>query len=456
MAFFISAESIRKNSKFSLMTKTSNMRIFIASVCIFLFYHFSSAQTSGSPSRPVKAIIAGRLIDPLAGKVLEHVTILIDHDTVSRIGKDIPAPDSAQVIDLSAYTVLPGLIDCHTHVTGQPSGDYYADIFRKMPVDDAVMAPTYALRTLVAGFTSCRDVGARGLVDVALRNAINRGDIPGPRMFVATLFIGSTGSHGDLNGFSPYLSWTDGPKELSGVANGVEGVRQQVRFNVKYGADVIKFGASAGVLTEEESVGAPQYTQEEMNAIVDEARLWGRKACAHAHGTVAIKMAVKAGVASIEHGSMLDDEAIRLMKERGTYLVADIYNDDYILSEYARLGFPQKIIDKERQVGRVQRESFRKAALAGVKIAFGTDAGVYPHGWNARQFFYMEKFGLTPMQAIQAATSNAADLIGNTRIGSIRVGGFADIIAVKEDPLKDIKALEKVDFVMKGGEVYKK
>jgi imidazolonepropionase-like amidohydrolase len=403
----------------------------------------------------VKAIKAGRLIDPVAGKVLEHVIILIDHDTVSGLGTDLKVPDSAQIIDLSAFTVLPGLIDCHTHLTSQPSGDYYSDIFRMTPVDDAVMAPTYALRTLKAGFTSCRDVGSRGLVDVALRNAINRGDIPGPRMFVATLFIGSTGSHGDLNGFSPYLAWTDGPKELSGVANGVEGVRQQVRFNIKYGADVIKFGASAGVLTEEESVGAPQYTQEEMNAIVDEAHLWGRKACAHAHGTVAIKMAVRAGVSSVEHGSMLDDEAIRMMKEKGTYLVADIYNDDYILSEYGRLGFPQKIIDKEKQVGRTQRESFRKAAQAGVKIAFGTDAGVYPHGWNARQFYYMVKFGLTPMQAIQAATSNAADLIGNTRIGSIRPGGFADIIAVKADPLKDIKALENVDFVMKGGEVYR-
>jgi imidazolonepropionase-like amidohydrolase len=433
------------------------MRKLLACACalqLLLQSAFAQSTASSTSSRVVKAIIAGRLIDPLDGKVLEHVTILIDHDTIIAVGKDLHVPDSAQTIDLSAYTVLPGLIDCHTHLTGQPSGDYYADIFRKTPVDNAVIAPTYALRTLKAGFTSCRDVGAPGLVDVALRNAINRGDIPGPRMFVATLFIGSTGSHGDLNGFSPYLAWTDGPKELTGVANGVDGVRQQVRFNVKYGADVIKFGASAGVLTEEESVGAPQYTQEEMNAIVDEAHLWGRKACAHAHGTVAIKMAVRAGVSSVEHGSMLDDEAIRMMKEKGTYLVADIYNDDYILSEYARLGFPQKIIDKERQVGRTQRESFHKAVQAGVKIAFGTDAGVYPHGWNARQFYYMVKFGLTPMQAIQAATSNAADLIGNTKIGSIRSGGFADIIAVKEDPLKDIKALEKIDFVMKGGELY--
>jgi imidazolonepropionase-like amidohydrolase len=341
-------------------------------------------------------------------------------------------------------------------LTSQPSGDYYADIFRNMPVDDAVTSPMRALKTLIAGFTTCRDVGSRGLVDVALRNAINRGDIQGPRLFVATLFIGSTGSHGDLNGFSPYLTWTDGPKELSGVANGVDGVRQQVRFNVKYGADVIKFGASAGVLSEEESVGAPQYTQEEMNAIVDEAHLWGKKACAHAHGTEAIKMAVKAGVSSVEHGSMLDDEAIRMMKERGTYLVADIYNDDYIRTEYARLGFPQKIIEKGKLVGQVQRESFQKAVTAGVKIAFGTDAGVYPHGWNAKQFFYMVKYGLTPMQAIQAATVNAADLIGNPHIGQLKPGAFADVIAVKSDPLHDIRALESVAFVMKGGAVYKR
>jgi len=419
--------------------------LFLLLLCPFLL----SAQTK------ITVIKAGKLLDTENGKVLENQMILIENDTIKQVASKINIPADAIVIDLSKAFVLPGLIDCHTHITGQPSGDYYGDIFRKTPVDYAITAHIYAKRTLEAGFTTCRDVGAPGFVDVALRNAINSGDVEGPRLLVATLFIGSTGSHGDLNGFSPYLDWRF-PKEMSGVANGVDELRKQVRYNVKYGADVIKFGASAGVLTEEESVGAPQFTQEEMNAIVDEAKMWGRKACAHAHGAEAIKMAVKAGVASIEHGSLIDDEGIQLMKQHGTYLVADIYNDDYILSEYAKLGFPEKIINKEKMVGKLQRENFAKAVKAGVKVAFGTDAGVYPHGWNGKQFYYMVKYGLTPVQAIQAATINAADLLGwKDKVGSITAGKYADIVAVQNSPLDDIKVLENVSFVMKGGVVYK-
>lgn len=417
---------------------------------MMLFFALSCFAQNDS----VKVVKAGRFLDVAKGVVLTNQVIIIDHDTIKAVGSNLAIPAGAKVIDLSNAIVLPGLIDCHTHLTSDPGGNYYDNIFRKTPIDYAIVAHIFAKRTLEAGFTTCRDVGSDAFMDVALRDAINRGDIPGPRICAATFFIGSTGSHGDLNGFSPYLKF-EGSKQMHGVADGVDEVRAQVRFNIKYGADVIKFGASAGVLTEEESVGAPQYTQEEMNAIVDEAHLWGRKVCAHAHGTLAIKMAVKAGVSSIEHGSLLDDEAIQMMKDHGTYLDADIYNDDYILSEYAKFGTPQKIIDKEKLVGKAQRLSFQRAVKAGVKITFGTDAGVYPHGWNARQFKYMVKFGLTPMQAIQAATYNAFDLLGWKKVGSIAPGKYADLIAVTNDPLADITTLEHVQFVMKGGQVYK-
>ena len=423
-------------------------KLFLAASCCLIFIA-ASAQTK-------KTIIkAGKLIDTENGRVLTNQIIYIENDTIKAVGNNISIPKDATIIDLSKATVLPGLIDCHTHITGQPTGDYYGDLFRRTPVDDAITAHIFAKRTLDAGFTTCRDLGARGFVDVALRNAINNKEIPGPRLLVCTFFIGSTGSHGDMNGFSPYLNF-EGSKQMSGVANGVDEIRKQVRYNVKYGADVIKFGASAGVLSEEESVGAPQFTQEEMNAIVDEAKMWGKKTAAHAHGSEAIKMAVKAGVASIEHGSLIDAEGMELMKQHGTYLVADIYNDDYILSEYTKLGFPEKILNKERSVGKLQRENFAKAVKAGVKIAYGTDAGVYPHGGNGKQFFYMVKFGLTPMQSIQAATINAADLLGwKDKVGSVTAGKWADLIAVSNNPIDNVTVLENVQFVMKGGVVYK-
>jgi imidazolonepropionase-like amidohydrolase len=424
-------------------------KLVLSIVIIFAFADLALAQHT------FKAIKAGTFIDVVNGTALKNQTILIDNDTIIAVGPSIAIPADAEIIDLSNATVLPGLIDCHTHITSQPSDDYYADIFRTTPVDMAIVAHIYAKRTLEAGFTTCRDVGASAFVDVALRNAINRGDVEGPRLQVATFFIGSTGSHGDLNGFSPYLDWKM-PEHMSGVADGVEGVREQVRYNIKYGADVIKFGASAGVLSEEESVGAPQYTQEEMNAIVDEAKLWGRKACAHAHGTEAIKMAIKAGVASVEHGSILDDECIQLMKQKGTYYDATLFVGDYVVKEFAKKGYPEKILNKARMITPVVAGSFTKAVKAGVKISFGTDAGVFPHGLNAHQFAYMVRYGQTPMQAIQSATVNAADLLGwNKKIGSIEKGKFADIIAVDTNPLDNISALENVAFVMKGGVVYK-
>ena len=413
-----------------------------------------SAQADSAP-RPSVLVRAGRLIAVRTGAVLTNQAILIEGDRIKEIGAAdavaAHAPREARVIDLRNATVLPGLIDCHTHITSDP-GDYYKQLFRMSAIDEAVRAHLYAKRTLDAGFTTVRNVGAGEFIDVALRNAINEGAIPGPRMLVSTMPLSATGGHGDVNGMSPYLRF----EGFSGIANGVEQIREKIRFEVKYGADLIKVLASAGVLSEEESVGAPQYTQEELNAVVEEAAMWGRKVAAHAHGAEAIKRATRAGVASIEHGSLIDDEGIRLMKEHGTYLVADIYNDDYIIAEYTRLGFPPKIIEKERLVGRQQRENFKKAVQAGVKIAFGTDAGVYPHGWNAKQFAHMVRWGTTPLQAIQAATVNAADLIGwADRVGALEPGKFADVIGVAGDPLQDVTVLEHVGFVMKGGQVVK-
>jgi imidazolonepropionase-like amidohydrolase len=409
----------------------------------------ATAAETTAVAKPTVLIRTGRLVDTASGTVRAGQDVLVEGNRIKAVGTGLAVPPGAQVIDLRDKTVLPGFIDCHTHITSQPE-NYYADQFRKSPIDVAVSAHLYARRTLLAGFTSVREAGAGEYIDVALAKAIDAGKIAGPRIHAAGLAIGATGGHGDLNGFSPYLRF----EQMTNVADGVDEIRKLVRRNIKFGADHIKMIATAGVLSEEESVGAPQFSLEEMKTLVDEAAMWHKKVMAHAHGTEGIKRAITAGVASIEHGSFLDEEAVRMLKEHGTFLVADVYNDDYILAEYARLGYPESILEKERKVGRTQRESFKKAALAGVKMAYGTDAGVYPHGGNAKQFRHMVEWGLSPMQAIQSATTNAAELIGTATVGVIAPGRFADLVAVDGDPLGDVTRLETMAFVMKDGVVY--
>jgi imidazolonepropionase-like amidohydrolase len=309
-----------------------------------------------------------------------------------------------------------------------------------------------ARNTLDAGFTTCRDVGAGEFVDVALRQAIASGKVVGPRLFVAGHILSVTGGHGDLSGFSPYLHFDN----FNGVVDGVDEIRKKIRWQVKNGVDLTKFCATAGVLSEEESVGAAQFTFEEMQAIVQESARWGRKVAAHAHGAEGIKLAVKAGVTSIEHGSLIDEEGVALMKERGTYLVPTVYVGYFVEEHGKQMKLPARLIEKAHQINVQKRECLTRAIKAGVKIAYGTDAAVFPHGQNAADFRYLVEFGMTPMQAIQTATIHAADLLGQrSKIGELAADRFADVIAVSSDPLKDVTVLERVEFVMKGGVVYK-
>ncbi len=404
------------------------------------------------PAEKVLLLKAEHLVDVKAGRVLGRQAVLIKGDRIVKVGPadQITAPAGAEVVDLGAATLLPGLIDCHVHLTSDPEDAGLKGLTISVP-REALKGAKNARRTLQAGFTTVRNVGASGFSDVALRDAINAGDVPGPRMIVSGPALGSTGGHCDENLLAPKFNY-----HAESVADGVPAVLTKVREVIKYGAGVIKFCASGGVFSKGDLPGTTQYSMEEMRALVQEAHRQGRKVAAHAHGTEAIIDATKAGVDSIEHGSLIDDEGIRVMKEHGTYLVSDVYNDDFILGQGKKYGFTEEMLEKERSLGQKQRDGFRKAALAGVKIAFGTDAGVYPHGWNAKQFPIMVKYGLTPPQAIRSATVNAADLLGwSDRVGSIEPGKFADLIAVDADPLADITSLEHVKFVMKGGEVIK-
>lgn len=396
------------------------------------------------------ALQCGKLLDVSKAELISDAVILVDGPMVGAVGPGVTIPPGAIRVDLSNTTCMPGLMDVHDHLTIDPSHVGYEGLGISVP-RSTVTGVKNARLTLRAGFTTVRNVGASGYSDVALRDGINAGEIEGPRLFVSGPAIGITGGHCDNNLLAPEFNFHE-----PSVADGPWAARAKVREVIKYGADLIKICASGGVLSKGDQPGAPQYTLEEMTAIAEEAHKLGRKVAAHAHGTQSIKDAIRAGIDSIEHSSLIDDEGIALAKQRGTFLVFDIYNDDYILAEGAKVGMLPESIEKERQIGKLQRANFRKAYLAGARMAFGTDGGVYPHGDNWKQFATMVEFGMKPIEAIRASTTEAAALIGiDKKTGVIEAQRFADVIAVEGDPLKDISAMGRVKFVMKEGKIYR-
>jgi imidazolonepropionase-like amidohydrolase len=419
----------------------------------------AAAKTqTAPPTVPITYIRAGHLFDPASGRYVEKATLVVANHRVQSIeGPGFAPPAGAQTIDLSSEYVLPGLIDCHTHLGNRADRYEEVDKFKDTPFDSAIAGVVNARKTLEAGFTTVRDVGSLPFLAVDLRNNINSGFIPGPRIVASGPGISITGGHGDLNNYAPEVTKTLFPEKNDfKIADGPEEVRKVVREQVKYGVDVIKILASGGVLSKGDQPGAPQFSLEELRIAAETAHQAGRKIAAHAHGTQSIKWAIEAGIDSIEHASLVDDEGIAMAKAHGTWFVMDIYDDDYILQQGPKLGMPQELIIKERGVGQLQRDNFRKAHAAGVKMAFGTDAGVYPHGDNARQFHYMVQYGMTPAEAIRAATISAADLLGRSAdVGSLAPGHFADLIALTSDPLQGIEVLEHPDVVVKGGELIK-
>jgi imidazolonepropionase-like amidohydrolase len=428
------------------MKKRIAMQLLISVSALLL----ASAVAQNSQPSPRTIVKAGHLLDVKSGKMLSGQAIVIDGGKIVSVGPagDVKSSAADHVIDLPNATLLPGLIDAHTHLTMNPQDVGYEGLAISVP-RSALAGAKNARLTLEAGFTTVRNVGADGFSDIALRDAVNAGDVPGPRILASGPALGITGGHCDNNMLpSNYHAVGDG------VADGVAEVQHRVRDNIKYGADLIKVCATGGVLSMGDSPQASQYTLEEMKAIVADAHRLGRKVAAHAHGAQGILWASEAGVDSIEHGSYIDDAGIAEMKKNGTYLVPTLYLGDWLLENADAIHIPPFMLAKAKEVLPAARKNIAHAFASGVKVGFGTDSAVYPHGLNGHEFAVMVKLGLTPLQSIQAATINDADLLGwSGKVGTLEAGAWADIIAVDGDPLQDVTTLERVKFVMKGGVV---
>ena len=415
----------------------------------------ATAAPAASAVPSVIALKAARMFDGRSDRTVENAVILVEGSKIREAGPGLAIPPGATVIDLGDATLLPGFIDAHTHLTGEASDNWISDFYlglRRSDPEQALLASTYAKKTLLSGFTTVRNVGAQKDLDVGLRNAIRNGWIDGPRMLVSRYALGATGGHCDTTGFPPDTFGPErGPAE--GMLHGPDEGRQAVRLQVKYGADVIKVCASGGVLSLGDEVGAPQLTDAELTAIVDEAHRLGKKAAAHAHGDLAARAAVKAGIDSIEHGSFMTEETLQLMKAKGTFLVPTLLAGETVGAKADKL--PPEIAVKARAALAGRSDMFRRALKDGVRIAFGTDAAVSPHGTSAREFGLMTGLGMSPAASLRT-TGAAAELLGlGTTLGTIEAGKEADIVAVPGDPLKDIHVTERVLFVMKGGRVHR-
>lgn len=395
---------------------------------------------------------ADYLLDVKSGELIENPAILIADNSIAEVATrdSITAPEGAETIHLAGKTLLPGFMDMHVHLSSADKSISFLESRLQSVPRKTVNAVKNARTTLLAGFTSVRNVGATDYTVIAVRDAINVGDVPGPRIWATGPSLGITGGHCDDNYSPPELK-----QKGQGVADGPWEVKAKVRENIKYGANAIKFCATGGVFSRGTKVGAIQYSLEEMQAIVEESHRRDMVVAAHAHGTEGIKTAIIAGVDSIEHASILDDEAIRLAKKHGTYLSMDIYNTEYTFEFGKANGVPEENLKKDQAIGQVQRDSFTAAVKAGVNMVFGSDAAIYPHGDNAKQFSRMVKFGMTELQALQAATINAATMMKSQDLGQIKPGYMADIVAVSGNPLEDISVTESINFVMKDGVVYR-